>query len=54
MKFNLGLVNILKLKFWRDFEAEYWLVFCCLCLAEVMKFNLGRDSEAVFGQDFEV
>ena len=24
-----GLVRSLKLKFWRDFEAEVWSVFCC-------------------------
>ena len=29
-------------------------MFCCLCLVEVMKLNLGRDSEVRFGQDFEV
>ena len=49
-----GLFNILKFR--RDFEAEAWSVFCCRCLVEViiMKSNLGRDSEARVGQDFEV
>ena len=46
-------MKILKLKFRQDFEAG----FCsasCLCFVEVMKLNLGRDSEARFGQDFEL
>ena len=38
-----------RLKLRRDFEAEFWSVFCCCCLVEVMKFYLGRDSEARFG-----
>ena len=42
------------MKFRRDLEAEFWLVFCCRCLVEVMMFNLGQNSEARFGQDFEV
>ena len=36
------------------FEAGVWSVFCCVFLVEVMKMNLGRNSEAKFGQDFEV
>ena len=32
--------------------AEVWSVFCCSCLVEVMKLNLGQYSEARFGQDF--
>ena len=44
---------ILKLKFRQDFEAGVCLTFCCLCFVEVMKLNLGRDSEAMFGRDFE-
>ena len=48
------VVKILKLKFRRYFEAEVWSAFCCLCLAGVMKLNLGQDSKARFGQDFEV
>ena len=48
-----GLVKILKLKFRRDFEAEVWSVICFWCLAEVMKLNLGRDSETMFGQCFQ-
>ena len=47
-----GSVKISNLKFRRDFEAEFGLVFCCWCFVEVMKFNLGRNSEARFGQDF--
>ena len=37
--------DCLKLKFRRDFEAEVWSVFCCWCLVDVMKLNLGQDSE---------
>ena len=48
-----GLVKIWKLKFRRYFEAEVWSVFCCWCLVEVTKLNLGQDSEARFGQDFK-
>ena len=47
------LVRSLKLKFRRDFEAEVWSVFCCQCLVEVTKLNLGQDYEARFGQDFK-
>ena len=47
-----GLIMILKLRFRRDFEAEVWSVFCRWGFVEVMKLNLGRDSEARFGQDF--
>ena len=42
------------LKFRGDFEAGICSAFCRWCLVEVMKLNLGRDSEARFGQDFEV
>ena len=38
------LVKILKLKFRRDFEAEVCSVFCCWCLVEVTKLNLGKYS----------
>ena len=48
-----GLVRSLKLKFRRDFKAEVWSVFCCWCLVEVTKLNLGQDYEARFGQDFK-
>ena len=48
-----GLVKILKLKFSQDFEAGVCSVFCFWCFVEVMKLNLGRDSETRFGQDFE-
>ena len=48
-----GLVKILKLKFRQDFEAGVCSAFCRWCFVEVMKLNLGRDSEARFGQDFE-
>ena len=33
-------------KVWSGFEVEVWPAFCCRCLVGVMKFNLGRDSEA--------
>ena len=36
------------------FEAGVWSVFCCRCLVEVTKLNLGQDSEARFGQDFNL
>ena len=35
-----GLVRSLKLKLRRDFEAEVWSEFCCLCLVWVTKLNL--------------
>ena len=35
---------MLKLKFRRDFEAEVCSVFCCWCLVEVTKLNLGENS----------
>ena len=47
------MVKILKLKFGKDFEAGVCSSFCRCCFVEVMKLNLGRDSEARFGQDFE-
>ena len=34
-------------------NTEVWSVFCCWCIVEVMKFNLDRDTEGRFGQDFE-
>ena len=40
------------LKFRGDFEAGICSAFCRWCFLEVMKLNLGRDSEAGFGQDF--
>ena len=43
------MVKILKLKFRQDLKLEFGQYF----VAEVMKLNLGRDSEARFGQDFE-
>ena len=53
-----GLVEILKLKFRRDFEAEVKSVLCCWCLVEVMKLNLSRNTsrwclfeKMKFGQD---
>ena len=48
-----GLVKILKLMFSQDSEAGVCSVFCHWCYVEAMKLNLGRDSEARFGQDFE-
>ena len=35
------------------FAAEVWPAFYCGCFVEVMKLNLGRDSEARLGQGFE-
>ena len=32
------------------FEARVWSVFCCRHFVKIMKLNLGRDSEARFGQ----
>ena len=37
----------------QDFEAEVWSVFCCCCLVEITKLNLGQYSKAMFGQDFK-
>ena len=34
------------------FEAGVWSVVFCWCIVEVIKLNLGRDSEAWFGQYF--
>ena len=48
-----GLVKILQLKFRQDYEAGFCSAFCRWCFVETMKLNLGRDSEAGFGQDFE-
>ena len=36
-----GLNRSLKLKFRRDFETEVCSIFCCCCLVEVTKLNLG-------------
>ena len=33
--------------------TEVWSVFCCRCLVEVTKLNLGQYYEAMFGQDFK-
>ena len=45
---------VIKFNFCSDFEhkveAGVWSVFCCWCLEEVMKLNLGRNSEARFDQ----
>ena len=49
-----GLIKIVNMKFKLDFEAGVWFIFCIWCFVEVMKLNLGRDSEARFGQYFEV
>ena len=46
------MVEILRLKFRQDFEAGFCSAFFRECFVEVMKLNLGRDSEARFGQDF--
>ena len=49
-----GLAKFFWLKFRRELEAEVWSVFCWWSFVEVRKYNLGRDSEAMFGQDSEV
>ena len=36
------------------FEAGVWSVFFCCGFVEVEKLNLGRDSEARFGQYLEL
>ena len=46
------MVKILKLKFRQDFKLEFFLLMFCRRYVE-SKLNLGRDSEARFGQDFE-
>ena len=50
-----GLVKILKLMSRQDFEAVVGQHFAAdaWLWSVVMKFNLGRYSEARFGQDFE-
>ena len=47
-------MKILKLKFRQDLKLEFgqfFLLMFCRCYVE-FKLNLGRDSEARFGQDF--
>ena len=49
------MVKVLKLKFRQDLKLEFnqfFLLMFCRGYVEP-KLNLGRDSEAVFGQDFE-
>ena len=41
-----GLVKILKLKFRQDLKMEFGQFFSADVFVEVMKLNLGRDSEA--------
>ena len=51
-----GLVKILKLKFRQDLKLEFghfFLLMFCRGYVE-SRLNLGRDSEARFGQYFEV
>ena len=43
------MVKILKLKFRRDFEAEFAQYFA----ADVWNWNLGQDSEVRFSQVFK-
>ena len=45
-----GLVKILKLMFRQDFKMMFGHYFATDTYD--MKFNLGRDCEARFGQDF--
>ena len=47
---NCCLVQIWKLKFCQTFRTRFGKDL----EVDVMKLNLGRDSEARFGQDFEV
>ena len=47
------MLKILKMKFRQDFEVGVCSSFCRRCFVEVLKLNLGQDSEARFGQDFE-
>ena len=47
------MFKILKLKFMQDLKLEFCQYFADDVLLEVMKLNLGRDSEARFGHDFE-
>ena len=48
------MVKILKLKFRQDLQLELGQFFSAdFDFVEVMKLNLGPDSEARFGQDFE-
>ena len=59
---KINFVQTLSTRFGQDFEVEVqarfeagvWSVFCCWCFVEVMMLNLGRDSEARFGQYLEV
>ena len=44
---------MLKLKFRQDLKLELGQFFLLIFFVEVIKLNLGRDSEASFGQDFE-
>ena len=44
-----GLVKILKLRFRQDLKLEFGQFFFCWCFVEIMKLNLGQDSEARFG-----
>ena len=43
----------MKLKFGPYFAANVWLRFGLVWFDLVTKFDLGRDSEARFGQDFK-
>ena len=36
------------------FEAGAWASFFCWCFVEVIKLNLGRDSEASFGHKIKL
>ena len=49
---NSKLIEVVSVA---DVDAKsVWSVFCCRCLIEVMKLNLGLDSEASFSQDSDV
>ena len=57
---KLNFCSDFEHKFGQDFEVEVkgrfeagvWSVVFCWCIVEVIKLNLGRDSEAWFGQYF--
>ena len=56
---KLRFGQTLSTRFGQDFEVEVQArfeadqFFFCWCSVEIMKLNLGLDSEASFGQDFE-
>ena len=49
-----GLVKNLNVEVQARFEAGVWSVFWCWCFVEVMKLNLGQNSEKFFSWDASV